>query len=38
MLLQSFQNDIQNALDGTVEFYHGPLPNITGLDAIRIYR
>lgn len=38
ILLQNFQNDIQNALDGTVEFYHGPLPEITGVETIRIYR
>jgi hypothetical protein len=38
MLLQKFQNDIQNALDGTVEFYHGNLPNIDGVNTIRIYR
>jgi hypothetical protein len=38
LLLQSFQNDVQNAIEGTIESYHGPLPPISGANAIRIYR
>ena len=38
MLLQKFKNDVQLALDGTIETYYGPLPRIDGTSTIRIYR
>ena len=38
MLLQSLKNDLQLAIEGTVESYHGLIPHISSSETIRIYR
>lgn len=38
LLLQNFRNDIQNAIEGTIESYYGHLPDISWADTIKIHR
>ena len=38
MLLQTFKNSVQLALEGTVESYYGPLPRLTGSQDSKDYR
>jgi hypothetical protein len=38
LLLQTFNKDIEFAIDGTVESYSGPLPQISEQRTIEIYR